>query len=92
MENIRVDTLELSVTHAEWTGKAATFAGVAAPPQVAFVSASAAAVAAIHAEVAEGHAMFGKRLAETAAHVRRAAVVYAGADEDYASAISEVAP
>jgi hypothetical protein len=89
---LRVAAPELLATHADWTGKAATFAGVAVPPPVASVSASAAAVATIHAQVAEGHAMFGKRLAETAAHVQRATIGYVAIDEKNASSIGEVAP
>jgi hypothetical protein len=92
VKNLRVAAPELLATHADWTGKAATFAGVAVPPPVASVSASAAAVAAIHAQVAEGHAVFGKRLADTATHVQRAAIGYVATDEENASSIGEVAP
>lgn len=82
---------EVLAAHGEWMGQAAEFAGVAVPPPVMNVSASAAAVAACHAQVAEGHAQFGERLFRTASTVRESTIRFLAADEQNANRIASVA-
>lgn len=91
-QKVKVLPPELLATHADWTSRAAGFAPVAVPPPIENVSASAAIVAAINAQVAEGHAMYGERLAQTASHVAEAAVRFVFADEDASAAIRAVQP
>jgi hypothetical protein len=88
--NLHVAPAELLATHADWDAKAATFTGTAIPPPVTAVCASAAAVAAIHVQVAEGHAQWGVRLSETAAHVFQSAMRFVVADEEGTSAVRAV--
>jgi hypothetical protein len=60
---------------AAWAAQAATFADVV-PPAVSGPWPSAAAVGAIHADVAASHAAFGARLAETAGRTQTAGTAF----------------
>jgi hypothetical protein len=64
---------------AQWATYAASFADVT-PPEIASVWPSAVAVEAIHADVTASHALFGARLAETAARTQQAGTSYAVQD------------
>lgn len=87
---LAVELPEVFAGGAAWAASAATFDGVV-PPVVSTVCPSAAAVGAIHADVAVSHAAFGTRLAETAAGAQGAAVSYSVMDvEQNAQALSDL--
>ena len=76
---------------AQWAASAAPFAEVV-PPVVTSAWPSAAAVGAIHADVAASHAAFGARLLDTSDRTQRAGIAYAVQDaEQNAQALSNLA-
>jgi len=72
---------EVFAGSAQWGTYAATFTDIV-PPAVTGVWPSAAAVGAIHADVAASHAAFGARLLDTASRTQRAGISYVVMDAE----------
>jgi hypothetical protein len=83
---------DVMAAHADWTTKAAEFPGVAVPPPLTGTTPAAAVIAGMYAQVAEGHAQFGTRLAATAEHVQQACFTFVAVDEENAGRLQSVQP
>lgn len=81
---------DVMAAHADWLDRAAEFPAKAMSPPVIGTSPAAAVIGGVYAQVAEGHAQFGTRLAGTALNVQQACFRFIECDEANAARVGAI--